>query len=318
MIAKGFIKCPIFFIILIISFSVSSAELYSGGPWGGRVIDADTKEPIEGAVVVAIWRREYDSFPDRGAGIFLHEIKETLTDKDGQFEIPAYVESGKDRQLWKEKDLEGSQLLKLAFIEPKIRKPEFIIYKPSYGAYEDYPSKNSLLIFAICPSKVEYLEEYKEIYKGHEISTARKKTMKFPDGLVYVGERCEEKIKILKTTTPFRFKWLFTPLKNAKERIEKMDIPLDCPEKGQPVPERDIVYGHKSDIKDRPMENGYVIVELPKLKTREERMKLLIGPIGGSEYYKKQKLLIKLLNEENKNLGIKGEYEIEGVENEKK
>ena len=38
------------------------AALYCGyaeaaGPWRGRVIDAETKEPVQGAVVVASWER---------------------------------------------------------------------------------------------------------------------------------------------------------------------------------------------------------------------------------------------------------------------
>ena len=58
------------------------------------------------------------------------------------------------------------------------------------------------------------------------------------------------------------------------------------------------------------------LVELPKLKTREERRLSMPSPEEGSGheqswYRKKQKQFIRLLNEENKNLGLKGEYKIE-------
>jgi hypothetical protein len=52
------------------------------------------------------------------------------------------------------------------------------------------------------------------------------------------------------------------------------------------------------------------IVELPKLKTREDRLKSIPSPIGEESDYKKQKLFIRMLNEENKNLGLKGQYKI--------
>ena len=58
----------------------------------GRVIDADTKEPIEGAVVVASWRGEQAI----GTEMPLKDVKEVLTDKNGEWKIrgPRGTEGG--------------------------------------------------------------------------------------------------------------------------------------------------------------------------------------------------------------------------------
>ncbi len=53
------------------------------GPFQGRILDADTKEPIEGIVVLIEWR-ELHFF----AGSTFYDAQETLTDKDGEFVIP--------------------------------------------------------------------------------------------------------------------------------------------------------------------------------------------------------------------------------------
>lgn len=51
-----------------------------------RVIDAETKEPIEGAIVVANWQTSNGhSFP-----IFSFELFEVTTDAQGYFELPAW------------------------------------------------------------------------------------------------------------------------------------------------------------------------------------------------------------------------------------
>jgi len=55
------------------------------GPYRGRVIDADTREPIEGVVVLGTWDREYPTAA--GAIHKFYDARETVTDKNGDFEI---------------------------------------------------------------------------------------------------------------------------------------------------------------------------------------------------------------------------------------
>jgi hypothetical protein len=79
--------------LFIITISILEILIASGcafatridGPYRGRVIDADTREPIEGVVVLGVWDREYP-----GAGGAVHQYydaMETVTDKNGDFEI---------------------------------------------------------------------------------------------------------------------------------------------------------------------------------------------------------------------------------------
>lgn len=87
------------------------------GPYRGQVVDAETKAPLAGAVVVARWMR------DRIAPLHLtsehHAVREVVTDSEGRFVLDATdVEVGAPRH---------------------IHHPEFLIFVPGYGSY---PSKH--------------------------------------------------------------------------------------------------------------------------------------------------------------------------------
>lgn len=100
------------FLIAILCFNCSYA--LAAGPWKGKVIDAETKEPIEGAVVLAVWDRNYRT-PTGGSSYF-YEAKEVLTDKEGRFEIPSYTP------------------INLLPLISYIEGPFFTIFKPGYGS----------------------------------------------------------------------------------------------------------------------------------------------------------------------------------------
>jgi len=110
-------------IMMIISFAFSTGSAfastghiyYSDGPWKGTIIDAETKQTIEGAVVVAIWRKEYGG-PVGPYSYFL-DAREVLTDAKGNFLIPKF---------WK--------LNVLPFIR-WFDGPRFEIFKPGYTAF---------------------------------------------------------------------------------------------------------------------------------------------------------------------------------------
>jgi len=59
----------------------------------GKVIDAETKVPIEGAVVVAIYRTQSIIGSPAGGWTSIIKVKETMTDKSGEFSFPAYTKS---------------------------------------------------------------------------------------------------------------------------------------------------------------------------------------------------------------------------------
>jgi hypothetical protein len=55
-------------------------------PFKGKVVDADTKEPIEGAVVLAAYY--FTSYGIAGSNSSVEDGQETLTDKNGEFKLP--------------------------------------------------------------------------------------------------------------------------------------------------------------------------------------------------------------------------------------
>lgn len=88
--------------------------VYSTDAYRGTVVDAETKTPLVGAVVLAIWYREAAVFGGHGPAEDYHNALEVLTDAKGEFKIPAKTHF----------TLIG-----------KILEPKFVIYYPGYGPY---------------------------------------------------------------------------------------------------------------------------------------------------------------------------------------
>ena len=107
--------------ILILNTTQSYAGwlFYHKSGFKGKVIDADTKEPIEGAVVVVAYQKSTYDLVDWKSNISVIEVKETLTDKSGLFHIPSYT----------------------TLLQPMSTGSyaTFIIYKPGYGNYPKSP-----------------------------------------------------------------------------------------------------------------------------------------------------------------------------------
>lgn len=92
----------------------------------GKVIDAETKEPIEGAVVVAMYyKHPIISGPGGGSASIIH-IKEVLTDEKGEFYIPSYT------------TIIGPNSVE-AFAAFIIYKPGYVAYPSCFPAYGDFP-----------------------------------------------------------------------------------------------------------------------------------------------------------------------------------
>lgn len=75
-------------LILGISILSSCSSYYASrvdGPYKGKVVDAETGQPIAGVVVLGTWYRQ---FPSPGGAVSkYYDAKETVTDKNGDFEI---------------------------------------------------------------------------------------------------------------------------------------------------------------------------------------------------------------------------------------
>lgn len=101
-------------LMILLFLLVNYEYTIAAGPWKGRIIDIEAKEPLEGAVVLAVWERVYRT--PAGASSYFYEAKEVLTDKEGRFEIPSYTP------------------INLVPIISYMRGPLFTIFKPGYGS----------------------------------------------------------------------------------------------------------------------------------------------------------------------------------------
>lgn len=55
------------------------------GTYRGRIVDAETREPLEGVVVLGVW---YTETPSPGGGVMsYYDAREAVTDKNGEFSI---------------------------------------------------------------------------------------------------------------------------------------------------------------------------------------------------------------------------------------
>lgn len=83
------------------------------GPYRGQVVDAETKAPLAGAVVVALWSRDR-VYPFHVVAEH-YAVRETVTDSEGRFLLDA-------------KNVEESA-------PRRTHHPEFLIFQPGYGSY---------------------------------------------------------------------------------------------------------------------------------------------------------------------------------------
>lgn len=110
-------------IYLFLMFTFFSSAPYAA-TFKGKVIDADSKEPIEGAVVVASWLEETTTVGATHTEV--KDGKETLTNKNGE---------------WVIKGSQGRKIGNITAIFTLITgtyittPPEFIVFKPGYCSY---------------------------------------------------------------------------------------------------------------------------------------------------------------------------------------
>lgn len=121
---KTLIHIFVIFVATICFFSIlpkAHAKTFSG-----RVIDADTREPIEGAVVVVYWL-EARRTPIGDLSSRPKDVKETLTDKNGEWSVTG--PAGGENTI--------SSYLALLTGMYYTMEPEFIIFKPGYCCWPE-------------------------------------------------------------------------------------------------------------------------------------------------------------------------------------
>lgn len=110
------------------------------GPYYGKVVDAETKEPIEGAAVLVVFYTE--EYGPAGAITRFADAVETLTNKSGEFNMSVHkVTVFRPLQGW---DKYGY----------------FTIFKPGYGCYPKHKYVRPMLVpnGTLPPDKVVIIE----------------------------------------------------------------------------------------------------------------------------------------------------------------
>ncbi len=104
-------------ILIILTISLPAAYagsiFYNKPEFKGRIIDAETKEPIEGAVAVVLYDKWAMIGGPGGPSSYTFHAKETLTNNEGEFSLPSYSS------------------LTLSSMDAGVR---FIFYKPGFMA----------------------------------------------------------------------------------------------------------------------------------------------------------------------------------------
>ena len=90
--------------------------LFAGGPYKGRVIDAETKQPLEGAVVLAVWENKTPGIA--GYSYSYLDSEEVLTDENGRFIVGRHPP--------------------MSLIPAWVYGPRIDIFYPGYGSYPIY------------------------------------------------------------------------------------------------------------------------------------------------------------------------------------
>ncbi len=106
----------IFFLGISSGMSFFKAKEYYLASFEGKVIDGKTKQPIEGAVVLAVYYRSTTTIA--GSNRYPFDAQETLTDKNGEFKIPSKTVQSEE--------VSGKPRAKIT------------IFKPGYGAFPEH------------------------------------------------------------------------------------------------------------------------------------------------------------------------------------
>ena len=182
--------------VLIIVLLLTGQSVYGATrAFKGKLIDADTLKPIEGAVVIAIWEKTRSFFIDSDTRF--KEAKETLTDKNGDWSITG--PEGSAHSIFP-----GCFQYVGIFIRTA---PNFNFYKPGYK------KRGNLGSFVAIP----YVDEKRSL-----------------EGIVFIrpGDTWEESRKFRKK---YDFHDPFIPVSNPEEKLRNLDFSFQYPENVEKV-----------------------------------------------------------------------------------
>ncbi len=103
-------------LLIIILLSASCCAItHRYDQYIGRVVDAETKQPLEGAAVLVVYNTQHWGLA--GSVTYYADAQETVTDKNGEFRIPSI------------------RLYTLQILAGWEGHPGVTIFKPGYGCY---------------------------------------------------------------------------------------------------------------------------------------------------------------------------------------
>lgn len=311
---------PMSIMMILILMTVQPYASTEARVFRGKVIDFNTRRPLEGAVVVAIWF-------DPGDNPSVKDLKEALTDKDGEWSITG---EGGDR----------TRLHPLpSFLQPfplimsgvsqlrnDFKAPQFMIFKPGYEDFREFSGGTySLLAYPHV--------DRKRAREGIVLSISDEEER-------YTRRASQE--KSFEATKGYGLP--FIPMKNPVRRLRTLEIPFDYPDNVErlyvDVTDPHVLRAVEDFLKAWDSEDGldsrfkeelvrhfanhfhftgflnnYTLFGLKQLKdskarsyvlTRVRPIELYSGDLARDKaFLKKQKHLLRLFNEECETLGIK-------------
>ena len=115
----GFLTVILFSIIAVPPAHALWWMAYHKPAFKGKIIDSETKEPIEGAVVVVTYSKKSIGIAESYSVVV--NVRETLTDKNGEFYFPSYT-----------------TIIQPLSWNPSWQGVDVIIFKSGYGSFPDW------------------------------------------------------------------------------------------------------------------------------------------------------------------------------------
>jgi hypothetical protein len=122
---------------LLLALTLPAGSALALGPWKAQIVDADSKQPVAGVVVLAVWTKVLVG-SDRAAPSFIYyDSEEVVADQEGRISIAARDYSMSDAQVFAE--------------------PEFFFFKPGYGQWR-FQGEDAWLKLEASEKRKRYVE----------------------------------------------------------------------------------------------------------------------------------------------------------------
>jgi len=184
----------IFLSMIILFLFIACTITNKYGPYYGKVIDAETKQPIEGAAVLVVYKTE--QYGLAGAISHFADAQETLTDKNGEFKIPA------------------KRINTFRIISGWERYPGFWIFKPEYGCYPEHKDVKPMFVPNGTLPENEYV-----IIELPKLKTREERLNN--EGCFPVGVPDKKMRKLIKISNDERINLGLTPYPKSRYREDK-------------------------------------------------------------------------------------------------